>query len=101
MNLDVIDDALEIRFREEISKIPMYADSIMRMLRDIRKTVNAAAKLPGSSAFTQFLKEVRRRDHVYPLRSSLFFIRCFSSLFRIPLKLFLEPKQGGGKSEIL
>lgn len=37
----------------------MYADSIMRMLKDIRKTVHASAKLqPGSNAFTQFLDEV-------------------------------------------
>lgn len=46
------------RHRDEISKIPMYADSIMRMLKDIRKTVHASAKLqPGTNAFTQFLDE--------------------------------------------
>lgn len=37
----------------------MYADSIMKMLKDIRRTVNASSKLqPGSNAFTQFLDEV-------------------------------------------
>ncbi|CAM9496117.1 unnamed protein product [Ectocarpus sp. 12 AP-2014] len=46
------------RHRDEISKIPFYADSIMKMLKDIRRTVNASAKLqPGSNAFTQFLDE--------------------------------------------
>lgn len=48
------------RHRDEISKIPFYADSIMKMLKDIRRTVSASAKLqPGSNAFTQFLDEVR------------------------------------------
>lgn len=47
------------RHRDEISKIPFYADSIMKMLKDIRRTVSASAKLhPGSNAFTQFLDEV-------------------------------------------
>lgn len=47
------------RHRDEISKIPMYADSIVKMLKDIRKTVRASAKLqPGSNAFAQFLDEV-------------------------------------------
>ena len=47
------------RHRDDISKIPMYADSIMKMLKDIRRTVNASSKLqPGSNAFTQFLDEV-------------------------------------------
>lgn len=51
------------RHRDEISKIPMYADSILKMLKDIRRTVNASAKLqPGSNAFTQFLDEVRMCD---------------------------------------
>ncbi|CAN0161665.1 unnamed protein product [Scytosiphon promiscuus] len=46
------------RHRDEISKIPFYADSIMKMLKDIRRTVSASAKLhPGSNAFTQFLDE--------------------------------------------
>ncbi|CAM9145263.1 unnamed protein product, partial [Laminaria digitata] len=46
------------RHRDDISKIPMYADSIMKMLKDIRRTVNASSKLqPGSNAFTQFLDE--------------------------------------------
>ncbi|CAM9210964.1 unnamed protein product [Discosporangium mesarthrocarpum] len=46
------------RHRDEISKIPMYADSIVKMLKDIRKTVRAYAKIqPGSNAFTQFLDE--------------------------------------------
>lgn len=49
------------RHRDEISKIPFYADSIMKMLKDIRRTVSASAKLhPGSNAFTQFLDEVNR-----------------------------------------
>lgn len=52
--------SLHRRHRDEISKIPMYADSIMRMLKDIRRTVHASAKLqPGTNAFTQFLDEVR------------------------------------------
>lgn len=47
------------RHRTEISKIPMYADSILRMLKDIRKTVRASSKLqPGPNAFAQFLEEV-------------------------------------------
>lgn len=47
------------RHRTEISKIPMYADSILKMLKDIRKTVRSSAKLqPGSNAFAQFLEEV-------------------------------------------
>ncbi|CAN0144643.1 unnamed protein product [Scytosiphon promiscuus] len=46
------------RHRTEISKIPMYADSILRMLKDIRKTVRASSKLqPGPNAFAQFLEE--------------------------------------------
>lgn len=50
---------LFFRHRDEISKIPFYADSIMKMLKDIRRTVSASAKLqPGSNAFTQFLDEV-------------------------------------------
>lgn len=49
------------RHRDEISKIPFYADSIMKMLKDIRRTVSASAKLqPGSNAFTQFLDEVKK-----------------------------------------
>jgi len=47
------------RHRTEISKIPMYADSILKMLKDIRKTVRASSKLqPGPNAFAQFLEEV-------------------------------------------
>ncbi|CAN0058605.1 unnamed protein product [Pylaiella littoralis] len=46
------------RHRTEISRIPMYADSILKMLKDIRKTVRSSAKLqPGSNAFAQFLEE--------------------------------------------
>ncbi|CAM9789286.1 unnamed protein product, partial [Ascophyllum nodosum] len=46
------------RHRSEIAKIPMYADSIVKMLKDIRKTVRASTKLqPGSTAFAQFLQE--------------------------------------------
>lgn len=37
----------------------MYADSILKMLKDIRKTVRASSKLqPGPNAFAQFLEEV-------------------------------------------
>lgn len=37
----------------------MYADSILKMLKDIRKTVRASSKLqPGTNAFAQFLEEV-------------------------------------------
>lgn len=68
------------RHRDEISKIPFYADSIMKMLKDIRRTVSASAKLhPGSNAFTQFLDEVRMwcygdslAELERPLQSSLF-----------------------------
>eukprot|EP00903_Cladosiphon_okamuranus_P015539 g14345.t1 len=46
------------RHRSEISKIPMYADSILKMLKDIRKTVRASSKLQsGPNAFAQFLEE--------------------------------------------
>ncbi|CAM9144121.1 unnamed protein product [Choristocarpus tenellus] len=46
------------RHRDEISKIPMYTDSIVKMLKDIRRTVRASAKIqPGTNAFTQFLDE--------------------------------------------
>lgn len=46
------------RHRDEISKIPMYADNIVKMLNNIRKTVRAYAKFqPGSNAFAQFLDE--------------------------------------------
>lgn len=48
------------RHRSEISKIPMYADSILKMLKDIRKTVRASSKLqPGPNSFAQFLEEAR------------------------------------------
>ncbi|CAM9203543.1 unnamed protein product [Ectocarpus sp. 12 AP-2014] len=48
------------RHRSEISKIPMFADSILKMLKDIRKTVRASSKLqPGSNSFAQFLEEAR------------------------------------------
>lgn len=37
----------------------MYADSILKMLKDIRKTVRASSKLQsGPNAFAQFLEEV-------------------------------------------
>ena len=40
----------------------MYADSILKMLKDIRKTVRASSKLQsGPNAFAQFLEEVRER----------------------------------------
>lgn len=40
----------------------MYADNIVKMLKDIRRTVRASAKLqPGSNAFAQFLDEVHRQ----------------------------------------
>lgn len=44
----------------------MYADSILRMLKDIRRTVHASSKLqPGTNAFTQFLDEVRRIPYAF------------------------------------
>lgn len=37
----------------------MYADSILKMLKDIRKTVRASSKLQaGPNPFAQFLEEV-------------------------------------------
>lgn len=49
-----------VRHRNEIAKIPTYADSILKMLKDIRKTVRASTKLQrGSTVFAQFLDEVR------------------------------------------
>eukprot|EP00904_Undaria_pinnatifida_P007756 jgi/Undpi1/410/HiC_scaffold_1.g00406.m1 len=48
----------EKRHRSEISKIPMYADSILKMLKEIRKTVRASMKLQSeSNVFAQFLEE--------------------------------------------
>ena len=53
-----------LRHRSEISKIPMYADSILKMLKDIRKAVRTSIKLQSdSSVFAQFLEEVRFGTH--------------------------------------
>ena len=42
----------------------MYADSILKMLKDIRKAVRTSIKLQSdSSVFAQFLEEVRFGTH--------------------------------------
>lgn len=48
----------------------MHADNIVKMLKDIRKTVRASTKLqPGSNAFAQFLDEVSIHVPTFPLRT--------------------------------
>lgn len=67
----------------------MYADNIVKMLNNIRKTVRASSKLqPGSNAFAQFLDEVDFRAH-FRLSLSFLFVVRYGVQQRVPLRVIV------------